>query len=265
MIVPLFCFSQDDSIKATKPAFKLGLFYNNNIHYYGRTDSLKSAAVFPVAEVWLNENFYVTAIPVFISNQTGITYGGSVFTAGARFQEVNKYMANIYLVKPVYTKTSTLVQSALKFQLTGNYSWQNKVVNITTGGDVKLSDDLDYGATLAIDHLFRAGNNSKFMLFADPTISVNAGTQKFTQTSYKQSGILFLPGVQQQVSEEVKKFNLLSIEMSMPLILSIGKLQAMAIPSYVMPKNLVVVAGRPDLSERGEDMFSITAGIKFNF
>src|SRR5687768_8502365 len=145
LLVPVFAFSQADSVKMVKPTFKLGLFYNNHVHYYGRTDSLKSSAFFPVAELWMNENFYFSAIPVFISNQTGTNYGGSVFTAGARFQEEEKYIALVYIVKPVYTKSSNLVQSALKLQGTVNYTWLNRLLNITAGADLKLSDKLDYG------------------------------------------------------------------------------------------------------------------------
>src|SRR5688572_4140209 len=95
LLVPVLVFSQGDSVKTVYPTFKLGFFYNNHVHYYGRTDSLKSSAFFPVAELWANKNFYFSAIPVFISNQTGTNYGGSVFTAGARFQEEKKFIAHV--------------------------------------------------------------------------------------------------------------------------------------------------------------------------
>ena len=32
-------------------------------------------------------------------------------------------------------------------------------------------------------------------------------------------------------------------------------------PAYVMPQNLVTTSGRPDLSERGENLFYISAGV----
>jgi hypothetical protein len=64
------------------------------------------------------------------------------------------------------------------------------------------------------------------------------------------------------VSENVKNFNILSYEFSMPVIFAKGKFQALAIPAYVLPQNLVTVPGRPDLSERGKNMFYVTLGAK---
>ena len=39
----------------------------------------------------------------------------------------------------------------------------------------------------------------------------------------------------------------------------------LANPAYVIPQNLVKVEGRPDLTERGKEMFYVTAGAKINF
>jgi hypothetical protein len=36
-------------------------------------------------------------------------------------------------------------------------------------------------------------------------------------------------------------------------------------PSFVLPQNLLEVSGRPDLSERGKNMFYATAGLKYSF
>ena len=55
------------------------------------------------------------------------------------------------------------------------------------------------------------------------------------------------------------------MEATMPLIYNKGKLQFIATPAYVMPKNLPKVAGRPDLSENGEDMFYMTLTAKYRF
>jgi hypothetical protein len=51
----------------------------------------------------------------------------------------------------------------------------------------------------------------------------------------------------------------------MPIVLGKGKFQLIANPSYIIPQNLVEVANRPDLSERGKQTFYITAGAKISF
>ncbi len=263
--------AQTDSVtKTNSTQFKFGTYYNTNLNYYGRTDSLRSQGFFPVAELWMNKVFYITAAPVFVINNTSrFEYAGTVATMGVRFGKEKKYNSNIYLVKPIYKDNSQLVQSALKAQAVATYTSINKIVNITGGADVKLSDKLDYGVMGGLDHIFRFDFTNKSVLVINPTANINAGTQQFTKTSYKQSGFLLFPGVQQEVTEEVSKFNILSYEFSMPVIfvpnILKSKLQLIAIPAYVMPQNLVTVPGRPDLSERGRNMFYATVGAKINF
>jgi hypothetical protein len=258
--------AQTDPVKQDKPKFKLGVYYNNRLNYYGRTDSLQSSGVFPVAELWFNKHFYMTAAPVFVNNNAAsFEYAGSVATMGYRFGKDNKWTSNLYLVKPIYKESSQLVQSALKAQAVGTYTWLSKALNLTIGGDIKLSDDLDYGATAGLDRIIRFELGSGSVLVLDPSAYINAGTQQFTKTSYKQSGFLIFPGAQQQVTEEVSKFNILSYEFSMPVVFAKGKLQLIANPAFVIPRNLVIVPNRPDLSERGKEMFYVTAGAKFSF
>ena len=76
---------------------------------------------------------------------------------------------------------------------------------------------------------------------------------------------MLFPGINQQVTDEVSKINILAYEFSMPVVLAKNKLQIILNPAYVIPQNLITVEGRPDLSERGKNMFYITAGAKITF
>jgi hypothetical protein len=257
--------AQTDTSKE-KAQFKLGSYYNTHLNYYGRTDSLRSSGFFPVAELWFNKNVYVNAAPVFVNNAVAnFQYAGTVLTAGYQFNHNNQWAGNTYLVKPIYKDNSQLVKSALKAQFASSFTWLNKFINITGGGDVKFSDKLDYGATAGLDHIFRFQFDGPVVLVLDPTATINAGTQQFAKTYYKKSSFLLFPGIEQTVTENVKKFNILSYELSMPVVLAKGRLQVLLIPAYVIPQNLVVVPDRPDLSERGKEMFYATIGAKLNF
>jgi len=259
--------AQSDSIqKNDKPQFKIGAYYNSNLNYYGRTDSLRSSGFFPLAEFWLNEHFYINAAPIFVNNNvSSFEYAGTVATAGYRFNSNNKFTGNIYYVKPFYKNNSQLVQSALKGQVAAIFTLLNKYLNISAGGDIKFSDKTDYGATAGIDHIFRYELPGSSVLVIDPSATVSAGTQQFTKTYYKQSSFLFFPGVEQTVTENVNNFKILSYEFSVPFIYAKEKWQILFTPAYVIPENLIVVAGRPDLSERGKKLFYITAGAKLIF
>jgi hypothetical protein len=260
-------FSQENEpIPEEKAQFKLGVYYNTGLNYYGRTDSLRSSGFFPMGELWFNKNFYINAAPVFVNNSAAsFQYAGTVATAGYQFNSENKLSGHFYFVKPFYKDNSQLVQSALKAQAAFTLTKINKIINITGGSDVKFSDKVDFGLTGGIDHIFRKQFDDQSVLVVDPSFYVNAGTQQFTNTYYKQSNFLLFPGVQQQVSESVKKFNILSYEFSMPVIFAKGKIMILAIPAYVIPQNLIKVENRPDLSERGKEMFYATLGAKITF
>jgi hypothetical protein len=158
------------------------------------------------------------------------------------------------------------VQSALKAQGSLLVSRLNKVLNVTLGGDIKLSDKLDFGATSGLDHIFRIGNKDGSVVVIDPGVYAYAGTQQFsrTYTRRKQGGIL-TPPTQERVTETWQGFNILAYEASMPIIFVKNKWQVLATPSFIIPQNLVTVPNRPDLSERGENTFYATLGVKYTF
>ena len=258
---------EEDKHKENTGSFKLGVFYNSSLNYYGRTDSLKSSGIFPLAEIWFNKSFYLNGAPVFVNNSTdNFQYSGTVITLGYLSKSLNeKTLTHLFVTKPLYKDNSNLVQSALKIQASGNFSMLNKYINLNLGGDIKLSDKVDFGISGGIDHLFRLELPGGVILVIDPSAYVYAGTQQFTKTYYKKSNYLFFPAINQQVSQEVSRLNILSYELSMPVVLAKNKVQVILNPAYVIPQNLINVENRPDLSERGKDMFYMTMGAKITF
>src|SRR4030095_4307627 len=109
--------AQTDTTENSKPQFKLSVNYNSNLHYYGRTDSLRSSGFFPLAELWF-KNFYVNAAPVFVNNvSTSFDYAGTVATAGYLLISDNKkWFNNFFVLIPFYAENSQLVQSSLKLK-----------------------------------------------------------------------------------------------------------------------------------------------------
>jgi hypothetical protein len=258
--VSITSHAQSDS--TAKFDFKIGAYYNSYLNYYGRVDNLHSSGFFPMAEIWLKKKFYLNAAPIFTNNSiAGFQYAGTVATAGYLINN-GKTSTHIYLVKPIYKDNSQLVQSALKAQLAASFTKHNKIINFTAGADVKFSGNTDYGANIGLDHIFRKQFPDSFVLVIDPSIYAYAGTQRFTQTRYEKNGFLIFPGADKEISEEVKKFSVLSYEASIPIILAKGKWMLLATPLFVIPQNLVTIAERPDLSENGKYMFYVTVGLK---
>ena len=258
--------AQSDSTEKKGPQFKISANYNSNLNYYGRTDSLKSSGYFPMAELWITPEFYINAAPIFINNKVqSFAYAGTVSTIG--YQHLTEHwLTNVYVVKPFYQQNSQLVQSALKAQGSASFSYLNKFLNLSAGGDVKFSDKVDFGVSGGVDHLIRQQVSEKSVLVFDPSFYTYAGTQQFSKTyTKKKKGNLLFPGTEQQVTERVQQFNILAYEISVPIIFAIGKVQVLATPSYILPQNLLVVPGRPDLTEKGENTFYTTVGVKYTF
>jgi hypothetical protein len=236
--------------------------YNSGLNYYGRTDSLMSSGIFPMAELWFSPKVYINAAPVFIHNKvSALEYTGSVATLGYLYSS-DKWITHLYALKPFYKENSQLVQSALKAQTGVSFSKLNKVVNITFGGDVKFSDKIDFGATAGLDHIFRI-EGGQGMWLLNPSFYVNAGTQNFSRTYKKKTGGLL--GRERQITEQVQEFNILSYEASLPLIYTKNKFQVLLTPAFVMPQNLLQLPDQPEMSEYGKNMFYTTVGVKYTF
>jgi hypothetical protein len=259
-----FSFAQKDSSDKQKLAFKLGINYNTGLNYFGRTDTLKSTGVFPLAELWLSKDIYINAAPVFVNNAVQrMEYSGTVTSLGY-LHSTDRWISNLYFLKPFYKENSQLVQSALTAQAGMSFTKLNKIINFSFGGDAKLSDKIDFGATGGIDHLIRKQMANQSVLVIDPSFYTYAGTQNFTTTYYKKKpGFLVLPGNSEQVSENTTKFNILAYEFSIPVVYAKGSWVALLTPSYILPQSLVTIPGRPDLSEKGQNMFYATIGLKY--
>lgn len=257
-------FGQNDTSTAKKNVFTAGINYQSTLHYFGRTDSLKSSGIFPTIGFQLKEGFYVNSNFILVNNNvSSLSYNGTVVEGGFRFPQSRNFSGNLFYTQFLYKDKSQLVQSALKSQTGINLAYNNKIVNVNAGGDVKFSDKTDFGATAGLDHLFiYLIPNTKNAIAFNPSAYAYAGTQNFSNTYYKKQNVLGLPiGNQQQVTETSTKFNILAYEFSAPIVFVAGKFNASFTPAYVMPQHLITVANRPDLSENGKNRFYVSAGV----
>lgn len=264
MILPILSFSQESSTKASpKDEFSASVNYQSALHYFGRTDSLKSSGLFPSVGFQSKTGLYAQGNFIFVQNASQAnTYIGTTIEAGYRFPQTTHFSGNLFYSQFFYKDKSTLVQSALKSQTGINLSYLNKIANINGGVDLKFSNQTDAGATLGLDHLFLFADPETHTAFAfDPSVYVYAGTQKFSTTYLEKKNLLGIPVAQQSTEQQVTQFNVLSYEISMPVVFVMGKFNASVTPAYVIPQNLVTVAGRPDLSERGKEMFYVTLSV----
>jgi len=264
MFLPVFSFAQESNTKETsqKNEFSASVNYQSALHYFGRTDSLKSSGLFSTIGFQSKTGLYAQGNFIFIQNKSEpITYTGTTIEAGYRFPQSDHFSGNLFYTQFLYNNKSTLLQSALKSQTGINASYTNPIINVNGGADLKFGGQTDLGATLGLDHLFIFKNAISHSAFAvNPSVYAYAGTQKFTNTYFEKGGILGFP-LSPQTTQQVTQFNILSYEISMPVVFVSGKFNASVTPAYVIPQNLVSIVGRPDLSEYGKEMFYVTVSV----
>jgi len=249
---------------AAKTEFIISASYNSALNYYGRTDSLKSTGYYPTLGVNFKNGLYLHASFVCISNATYSGYAASIVEGGYQFKNKQESWAgNVFVNTFFYKDNSELVQSALKGTAGINLSHLNKIINLNLGGDIKLGDKTDIGASAGIDHVFRIEKVGKGVIVINPSAWGYAGTQNFTSTYYEEKKFLLLPAGQDTITSNSRKFSLLSYELSCPVIFGLGKMNLILSPAYVIPQNLITIPNRPDLSETGHNLFYLTTTLKF--
>ena len=250
----------------TTATFLGGLVFAPRLHYYGRTDSLKSNALLPTLTLQFDSvGLYGSGTAVFLSNKIqSFEYAGTIAEAGYRFGKQKGLTGNVYGNKFFYN-TTQLPQSAFQEQLGFNFNYLMKPFNISATGSSAFSKErTDFFASTGANKSFTKKLN-KAVFLVTPTYVLNAGSQNFTNVRTRAGLLGGVTGMNQQTTENNRRFKILSHEFSMPLIYARKNIYFIVTPSYVMPQNIVTVAGKPELSEYAKNLFYANATILFSF
>lgn len=254
--------AQNDTSLKAKNVFTASFNYQDKLHYFGRVDSLNSSGYFPTIGFETKPGFFGNASVIMVNNAVKPThYAGTIAQVGYKFPTSRNFSGNLFYNHFFYEKQAEIVQAALKGQTGINLTYNNKIADVTLGGDLKFSDRTDIGATVSVNHLFIYVIPKTSMAVAvNPTATLNAGTQNFTRTYYRKNSVLGLPAGQTLVEERVQRFELLAYELSLPVVFVAGKFNASITAAFVSPQNLLQ-APDPAQSEFGKNLFYYTASV----
>jgi hypothetical protein len=259
--------AKDSTATQGKTHFIVSATYNSGLNYYGRVDSLHSKGFYPGIGLTLKNGLYVTSTFVFIQNSLVNQYAATLVEGGYNFSnKKNTWAGNLSASRYFYQADVSLVQSAVKEVVSGTLTNMNKVVNVTFGANVKWSGYSDIGIQAGLDHIIKFQHifsKDKDVIVLDPSANLYAGTQNFTNTYYQKKTFLLFPAGEEQVTTSSRQFNLLSYELSLPIVYGYKKLNLILTPAYVLPRHLLTIPDQPALSERGSNMFYLTATAKF--
>jgi len=247
-----------------KTSLTVSSSFISKLHFYGRTDSLKSTALVPNILLQFGNGIYLSSSFIFINNnQQTLKYAATVAGAGYNFGKLKGISGTIYADKFFYAYQG-LVQSSQKGQAGFRLSHRNNILDINLAGSSVFSDKPDFFASGGVDHIF-IYRHKKSVFVLIPTFSVNAGTQNFTNSYYKTRYVNGIPVGQEQVTETGRNFQLLSFEASLPIAYAYKKMILSVTPGYVIPQHVIKVPGRPDLSENASNLFYANVGVAFKF
>jgi hypothetical protein len=265
----IFCLliqaQQTDSVQPQKKVtFTTGVGFNSNLNYYGRTDSLKSQAIYPFAGIALHNGLYLFTNIIFINNALATTYAATTLEAGYKFKNKKEnWKGNIFASRFFYTADVNLVQSVVKEQAGINLSNINKVLSVNGGADAKFSNQTDFGAYLGVNHAFRIDSVGKRgVLVISPAAYSYFGTQRFSKTWMQEKRVLLIPVGSQAVTQNSSRFSIMSYELSCPVIYGYGKMNLIVTPAYVIPQHVIAANGS---SQKADNLFYTTAAIRFDF
>ena len=257
----LYGAAQDTSITIIpKTTFTVlgGAVYAPRLHYYGRTDGLKSSALLPTLSIQFDSaHLYASGTSVLLNNKVqSMDYAGTIIEAGYRFGAQEGFAGNLYANKFFYN-TSQLPQSALKEQAGFNINYQSKPIIINTAASVAFSDQADLFASAGLSKRF-IFRKDKTVFLITPAALVHAGSQRYLEENIKNNGgIIPLPG-QQTTSTTYNKFALLDYEFNTSFVAARKHVFLIVTPSYVMPQNL-------RQGETGSDGLYATISLLFSF
>ena len=236
----------------------IGVSANTGLNYYGRVDSLHSSGGGPFVGVQFRNGLYLNGNAVFIHNAQQTRYAATLIEGGYNFRnKKNTVAGNLSTTRYLYQGDIDLVQSAVKQSVTASVTFLNKGVNVTLGGDVKFSGQADPGAQMGLDHIIRwSGVFRSCVVVLDPSVYAYAGTQHFTQSWLQQKKFLLLPAGEETLTKDSRRFDLLSYEISLPMILAYKKFQFILSPAYVLPQHLLS-------DTEAKNLFYMTGIVKF--
>lgn len=250
--------------------------YASDWVFAGRKDSVKCPYVSPSVSYYHKSGLFVKGQLSYLTAASAGRIDMFSFSGGYLFSKSRLY-GGVDGAVQLFNDSSYAVSSAMSGR-----------IGIYTGYDFSIAE-----LTLDINGLFGKESTDvltgielsrRFWLFNDrvtiyPSVYVLAGTQNYYSDYYttRRSGVKGRPGrgnaggsgeleVVSLVSSATKRFELLSIDISLPLSYSFGQCKISFTPVYSFPQNIPVVTTNGITSRQDfGSLFYWTAGIRYIF
>ncbi len=250
--------------------------YVNDAVFMGRRDSIAAPYVLPSIGYYDKSGFFADASLSYLTGSEANRVDLFLITAGYLFDS-NKWSGGVSGTAYFYNEDSYNVQSEIVGDITGILTYDLKAfeVSLSASSYFNTNSSPDFFGGLMLDRTFYS-NGRNFLI--DPTIAIYAGSQYFYQEYYstsrlgnrkgqgKGSGVTE-PSVDTIVEiAEASKFNILNVELSLPLQYYHKSFIFSFTPALAIPQSSATITTEDAiLSENLESVFYFSAGISYWF
>mgnify|MGYP001819687115 CR=1 FL=1 len=280
---PLLVISQNNKKSAEEISSKEGSYiltdisYINDAVFMGRRDSIAAPYIFPSIGYYDKSGFFVDASASYLvgseENRVDLVLASlGYLTTG------EKLGGGISGTAYFFNGDSYTVKSEIVADISGFLSYDFEVLKISFLASTYFNDgsSADIFTGLMLDRIFY-GNDKNFLI--GPSIALYAGSQYFYQEYYRTSRLGNRKGQGQGQGpggtntaaaiieiEEASEFNILNVELSLPVQYHHKQFIFSFTPSLALPQSSATIITEDEvLTEDLESVFYFSAGISYWF
>jgi len=250
--------------------------YINDAVFMGRRDSIAAPYILPSIGYYDKSGFFADASASYLTGSEENRVDLFLISAGYMLNS-DKLSGGISGTAYFFNEDSYNVQSETVGNITGilNYDLKAFEVSLSASSYFNRESSADIFVGAMIDRTFYTADNN---LLIAPSISVNAGSQYFYQEYYSTSrlgnrkgqgkgSVISEPTMATTVDiEEASKFNLLNIELSLPIQYYHKQFIFSFTPVLAMPQSsATIITEDATFTEDLETVFYFSAGISYWF
>ncbi len=272
--IPIYIVAQDSTkVKKIKSYIVTDVSFQNDAVFMGRHDSIAAPYMVPSIGYYAASGFFADASLSYLTKANESRIDLFLLTAGYRF-ETKKLSGNISGTKYFFNDISNNIQSEIVADVSSKISYAFNFVktSLTASTYFNKNSDPDFFVGAHLAKKFETRDESFEVI---PTFSLYAGSQYFYEEYYKTGNKPIIGngnGQNQQVEtiilgiNEVNKFNLLSIEFSMPINYYYKSFIISTTPQLAFPQsNATFTTETTVIKENLKEVFYWSVGISYLF
>ena len=238
-------FSQTaDPVKDTAQSVSsltLSLIYSTNTVFVGRKDANYKGYLNPSLTYMNKTGLFVSLSGDYYPELKTNKFVDYSYEGGYQFTLASELTGSVYVSRMHSNSNSTKVNAGVGTSFGTYLSWDNDIINFGTGFDYSKGkfNDVTLTPTISKDITFSFGDILQYDLSIDPTLTFSFGSQNFYRyylIDRKYVNPTVISRINGHISE-MKKFQLLDYEFSVPVSLSYNSFTFTATPFYVIPVN----------------------------